>query len=417
MANIFRSEALKKLRDPAQLDTALTLTSPAGWMALATIGVILLSALVWGFAGRVSYRADGMGVVLRTGGTIYPMLAPTEGFVSQVHVHTGQTVRKGDPLVTLSLPDREVREADAMAALERARAELGRQSSFTQGDVSDRQRLVEQQIAALRQNIAADRERRAYLAQLLEIEKQELDRGYITREKLEATRSELYSAEQSARENENRIADLRTQQLEFQNQQRRDLSSLRDRVAQAEATLREIRTTIETDKVITAPVDGTIAEIPAKKGVRVTPQMQLAVVEQSGSGLQVQAYLPVSKGKRVSKGMNAEISPTSVEREIYGSIKGRVLRVSPFPVSRAELMATIGNEELVGEMLKAGAPIEATIELEADPATVSGLKWSSSIGPPLRVTPGTMALTSIIVRRQRPVDLIVPIYETWIGGK
>jgi len=417
MANLFRSEALRKLRDPAQLDTALTLTSPAGWVALATIAAILFSAALWGFVGRVSYHADGMGVVLRTGGTVYPLLAPTEGFVSLVHVQTGQQVAKGDPLVTLSLPDREVREADARAALERARAEFNRQSSFTQGDVSERQRLAEQQIAATRQKIAADRERRAFLAQLLETERQELERGYITREKLEATRAELHSAEQAAREGENRIADLRTQQLEFQNQQRRDLASLRDRVAQAEATLREVRTTIETDKVLTAPVDGTVVEIPAKAGVRVTPQMQLAVIEQSGAGLQVHAYLPLSKGKRVEKGMEAEISPTSVEREIYGSIKGHVIAVSPFPVSRAELMATIGNDELVSEMLKAGVPIEATIKMYADPSTVSGLKWSSSSGPPMRVTPGTMALTSITVRKQRPVDLIVPIYETWIARR
>ena len=74
------------------------------------------------------------------------------------------------------------------------------------------------------------------------------------------------------------------------------------------------------------------------------------------------------------------------------------------------------NQSLVSQLLEGGPSIELLVELKSDPQTASGVQWSSSVGPPLRITPGTTGLATVIVRRIRPVDLVIPIVKTWIGG-
>ncbi len=91
--------------------------------------------------------------------------------------------------------------------------------------------------------------------------------------------------------------------------------------------------------------------------------------------------------------------------------------MSALPVTEAALNDKFGDPQLTEEMLAGGAPIEIKIELETDPSTASGLSWSSSHGPPVEITSGTTVLADIIVREIQPIDLVVPIYETWIASK
>ncbi|MDP7045111.1 MAG: NHLP bacteriocin system secretion protein, partial [Alphaproteobacteria bacterium] len=122
------------------------------------------------------------------------------------------------------------------------------------------------------------------------------------------------------------------------------------------------------------------------------------------------------KGKKIHPGMRAEVAPSSIERDLYGSIRGNVESVSDLPETQAGLMAILGNETLVGKMMGAGAPIKVVIALDKDPKTFSGLKWSSSKGPPLKVTTGDTGFASVTVREERPINLVIPIFETWITG-
>ena len=80
------------------------------------------------------------------------------------------------------------------------------------------------------------------------------------------------------------------------------------------------------------------------------------------------------------------------------------------------MLSILGNEQLVQQMLAGGPPLEVQIELEKDAKTVSGLAWSSSNGPPLQITPGSTVSAAVVYREDRPVDLLVPLYQTWIVG-
>ncbi|NNC00667.1 hypothetical protein HI113_43170 [Corallococcus exiguus] len=78
-------------------------------------------------------------------------------------------------------------------------------------------------------------------------------------------------------------------------------------------------------------------------------------------------------------------------------------------------MNIIGDDDLVSQLMASGAPIEVQMTFESDPTTRSGLRWTSSSGPPLQITPGTTAESMILVQRQRPIPLVVPLAQTWLS--
>jgi hypothetical protein len=98
---IFRKEALDRLASPEQLDQLMQLTSPRGWIALAGVGLLLLTALVWGLCGTVATTVEGQGFLLPAGG-LTSVGAPHTGVITGVYVEVGQTIAKDQKLVDLN---------------------------------------------------------------------------------------------------------------------------------------------------------------------------------------------------------------------------------------------------------------------------------------------------------------------------
>src|SRR5580704_7443780 len=71
---IFRKAALERLSSPEQLDYLMSITSPAGWLAISAIGVILFLIVLWGFLGRIPDKVSGSGILIR-GGAVYDVAA------------------------------------------------------------------------------------------------------------------------------------------------------------------------------------------------------------------------------------------------------------------------------------------------------------------------------------------------------
>ncbi len=80
------------------------------------------------------------------------------------------------------------------------------------------------------------------------------------------------------------------------------------------------------------------------------------------------------------------------------------------------MMRVLQNRNLVGILKDDDDPIEIFAELLLNEKTVSGFEWSSSKGPPLEVHVGTMCSTSITVREQPPVSLVIPLLRKYLMG-
>lgn len=101
--DLFNPAALKKFRAPEKLDAMLKITSPAGWMGLTTMLVILFSVVIWSVFGSFTEKAEGMGMILDSRG-VGVVSAPSGGKVTQILTYEGAKVKRGTLLALITQP-------------------------------------------------------------------------------------------------------------------------------------------------------------------------------------------------------------------------------------------------------------------------------------------------------------------------
>lgn len=69
--DLFRKEAVDRVASPEQLNDYIHVTSPAIWMALAGIILILVGAIVWGIFGSVYTTISGAGTAYNRNLVLY----------------------------------------------------------------------------------------------------------------------------------------------------------------------------------------------------------------------------------------------------------------------------------------------------------------------------------------------------------
>ena len=99
-SNIFSKAALDKLRSPEKLDTLLPITTPMGWMGLVAITLLLFSVVLWSIFGSFTVSADGMGMLLDSGG-VANVTHDAGGRLAHYCVREGQEVKKGTRIAYL----------------------------------------------------------------------------------------------------------------------------------------------------------------------------------------------------------------------------------------------------------------------------------------------------------------------------
>lgn len=169
------------------------------------------------------------------------------------------------------------------------------------------------------------------------------------------------------------------------------------------------------NKSIISPVDGRVVEVRCTMGEHVTAGTPIVAIEKAGAGTELDAlfYFDAHRGRSLRPGMTIEIVPSVVRKERYGVLLGRVRSVDEYPSTRAQMMNTLRNAELVDAFLAeaGGAPIAVRAELLKDASTPSGLRWSSGAGPDMTLTSGTRCSGAVITRAKRPITVAFPMLD------
>ena len=169
----------------------------------------------------------------------------------------------------------------------------------------------------------------------------------------------------------------------------------------------------------------------SRPGKVVTPGARLMSLEQSGDEerLKCLLYLPLGAGRRVKPKDCALVTPDMVERERYGGVFGRVVSVSPYPVSFEAVLTGVGSSEVARSLTAAGPVIEVELALEPDPDSSDGCfpkgawrnaasgawTWSTGAGPDLSVAAGTTVEARVTVGREAPASYLLPSLRSWSG--
>jgi HlyD family secretion protein len=414
---LFREKALKNLSVIDDVNILVRITSPKGWLALATIGGLLFCAIVWGIWGRIPIRVNGQGILMKADG-LFRIVAQNSGKVQNLFFREGESVHNGQVVALLEQPDLAEKVKNSRLALNDLETKYQQTKLFETENLRLGKESLIQQRAIHERSIVIQQNLQNTLAKRLEDEKKLADDGLITRQQYINTQQDLDNAGQEMSNIRNKLHQLDIQQLQLTNQQQQDLLDLENSINEAKRSLSELERMFCDASQVISTRNGRITEITASEGSTVERGTPLMTVEQTGRGsdnIKAILYFSAADGKRIKTTMKMKVSPTNIKPEDYGYILGLVTHVSLFPASRQGMMQTFAHEDLVAAMFAYGPPIEVHAELVmAD--TPSGFMWSSGKGPNTKIYVGTICTGSAIVEEKRPIELVIPFVKRKILG-
>lgn len=419
MSKIFRKSSLERLSSPDQLDTMIQITSSKGWISLLTMGLLIGTALAWGYFGALPTKVTGLGLFIKSGG-VFEIVAPSPGRIKDIYFRVGDVVEKGRLIARIEQTDLLEKLNNSRASLRDLNEKLSRMSSTGSQEILLNKESAEQNIVSLKEEITNLENQITWLNQKEANQKELLKDGIITEQVLIDTQKNISSLTNQINKINNELIQIELQL--FQVTTNKDVASA-DLAQQISAKKREIESLIKDlgkKSNVMSPYSGQIIELSAERGVFVNTASPLAKVELIGKNtknLEAILYFPAIQGKKVKRGMKAQLAPSTIRQEEYGFMLGLVTSVSEFPVSNAAMMNVLHNEALVRSLSSGGAPIEVRADLIPDPRTPSGYKWSSGSGPNLQMGSGTMCFGNIVVEQQKPINMVIPIFKKYILGE
>lgn len=411
---IFRKVALERLSSPEQLDQLMEVTSPRGWLALVALGALLLSALGWGIFGSIPTKASGQGILIRQGG-VSDVVATGSGQIEQMKVSVGDVLHAGQPVASVRQDPllRQIQEGEAKLA--QIKVDYQSLLAFAEEQRRLKARDRSQQKANLQQSIQRLEKDASLVTEKLAVRGKLLAEGLITKQSLLDTEQELNSTRDALASSRLQLDGLDLKRLEAEQDVEQQLDARRLTLRDEESQIRELKAKLEENASVLSPYDGRVLEVMAGLGDLVSPGTPILTVEVVSEELMALIYVPATGGKQIQPGMPVQIAPSTVKEEEYGYMLGVVSWVAEFPSTSRGMMSLLANQDLVSQLTAQGLPIQANVELLRDPTTPTGYKWSSSKGPSVKISSGTLAVGSIIVKRERPIRLVIPAVREKLG--
>jgi len=417
-ADMFRQAALDRLSSPEQLDALIPVTGARGWMALGGCFVLLAAAVAWGFLGHVPTRLEASGIFLRSGG-LADVVALGAGQISALNVEVGDRVERGQVIAEVAQPELAEQIKVLRGRAEQLKANLQKARAAGGRDVGLRMEASLSQRHNLEAGVAAADARARALREKLDSQTRLYDKGLLTKESVDQTREALRGAEVAMDGMRSDMRPIAADSFSLARANEATLTGGSLQVEDAERELRLLEQKLESNSRVVSTQDGRVIELRAAVGDVIVPGRPIVSLERGGERGAIEALLYVDsrQGKAVRPGMEVQIAPSTVRKERYGLLSGRVRSVESFPSTRQGLMRVLRNEQLVDAFLAetAGTPIAVRADLTVQADTPTGFRWSSGRGPDVVLSSGTRIVGYVTTRTQRPVELLLPSLD--VGGR
>ena len=390
----------------------MRVTSPRQWIALlACIGIIIM-LIVWGIFGRVPFKVEARGMLIKSGG-VATILAGNKGQITTLYIEKDELIDKGQIVARLD----QAELVDELNLARKKLEELERQF-WLRRRLKSREGTTEwfariQQRDSLKNDVDTSERRIRALVQQIGEEEKLARRGLITREKMVATWKKLEVEEKNIKQCVTDVLRLTTEAVEEELIDEAEQFRLNSQIEDMKRDIFSMELRLDLFSKIISPFTGRVVDIQSGIGDLVQPGDQLMTLEKAGKDVQdleLVLYVSPMDGKQVKNNMLVQISPSTVKREEFGYMLGMVTQVSTYPSSQKSMMQILNNKELVTMFSQGNAPVAIRANLIPD-QTPSGFKWSSSQGPPLQLTTGTLCTASVTIKRKRPVFFVMPGIE------
>jgi HlyD family secretion protein len=419
---IFRQAALERLSTPEQLDQVMRVTTPTSWLSIFSVIGLVVGAVVWSIVGTVPVKVEGAGILISPGGVL-DVISSSDGRITEFLVKPGDHLEFGDVIARVDQPD-------LRQELDTARAELTEQldqhtqiEEFHQRELEVETAVLSQRRNNLKQRIAFLTERLKWLRERESFENDLLKKGLINRQRYIDTKIEINSVREELSTTRHNLKEVTLEENTIKIAKEREILDSELALSALSRKVDNLTEQLERMSYLQSPYKGRVVEFKVNVGEIVSNGLSLfsLLPDDSDTGLSSDVaevanligvlYISPADGKKVQPGMKVEIAPSTVKREEFGFMMGRVRAVSEIPSTAPGMMRILKNQKLVDTLSGDGAPFQVLVDLLPDAETPTGFEWSSSRGPEGEINTGTLCDSTVTVREIRLISLVIPALE------
>ncbi|MBD2694675.1 NHLP bacteriocin system secretion protein [Anabaena catenula] len=472
-SKIFRQEALDRLSSPERLDQAMQVVKPQAWLSLSAMGFLVAVGVLWSVFGRIPLTVTGQGILIRPRHVVQ-FQSPSSGQLLNLKVKPGDAVKKGDVLGIIDQSALKQQLQQEQIKLQQLQTQNDEINKLKQQLIDQQVLILQQQrvdlenslqreqvtprlrdqtltsIAQKRQNFQQRKQQISYLlntlkkqvenrrnlfqesvisqdllvqseeqyfntqAQFLDIESQLKELDIQT---TNTQRDYLQNLNKSD-EIKTKIKDINTQEAKLIAQDRKESIDKTNQIREVKHRIAQLELQLVQESRIISKYDGQILEVSAIPGQIINSGTRLGAIEAEDPKTKLMSlvYFANKDGKQIKSGMSVQVTPSFTKREKEGGIVGVIQNISAFPVTTQDIAAIIGNQEIADSLAGKGeGRVQAFVQLQEDSTTFSGYKWSSSLGPNLKISSGTTTTVQVKVNEVAPIYYILPLLRSWTG--
>lgn len=407
--SIYRQSALDRMANPERLDASLALVARPTWLLLAAITLAIGFGLIWAIVTQAPVKIQARGILIdRTG--LAEVVAADAGRIEVVLVAPGEAVRVGQPVARVARTELSRELTEARAKLADAQARYARLQGFYGSQGAREAGADSIHLSTIGDSRAALVARARFLEEKLGKMNALVGRGFIQKDRMVDVQIELADVREKTANLGESALRVRVDATKRAGETGLALLDEQRVIDEQQRLIARLGARLGDEQLVRSTHDGRVTEIKVNAGDVIAAGTALATVApEAGSGsLIALLYVPTADGKRIEPGMAAEIVPTTVERAVYGHIRGTVVSVAPLPATAQGMRRLLQNDQLVAELTAGGVPIEVRIALVRDPANPSGFGWSASHGPRTRISAGSGVAGAVVVDRKRVIGMLLP---------
>lgn len=415
--HIFRERAVDSASSPESINRVAPIASPRLWILVAGASAVIVAFSAWAFFGTIPLMVRGMGILIE-GSMVVAAEAPADGRIGDLQVKPGDRVVQGQVLAVVANPLLEAQKIDAQNAAARLREQDASLTAAEDVATAAITASINVRESECRRRIDRAAAIAVDFSKAVEVKRDLVRQGLLAE-------SELLAIANSTFEIERTLSDARSELLRIdadrssviiqrqQDQQRRD-----NLIADADALVRQLAARMDSERNVIAPRPGKIVQLTRAPGDVVLRGGTVAIISDAGDGrLRCYAFFPLTEGKRVRKDMHAHVEPSIADRERFGVISAAVSAIEPVIGTRETFLRIINSPEVAQDIERRyGGTVSAVIDLQLNPDSPTGLRWTGGTGYPRPLTPGTLCDVDVVTEDVAPISLLVPWIKQAFGG-
>ena len=396
------------------LSDSLLITRPLYNYALYAFVFVSLVAIIWAIFGSIPQRIEGMGEINTKEG-LFTVSSTHSGQIKKINANVNDNVKENDVLFILEQPALKstISETEDNIQLLKAKKEKMMQGNTESYSLKSDVNVIEEK--RIRLQITESKKTIDFIKNKIQQNEKLYADGLITSSELFDSKTSLATAKSDLANLQELLSSLSLNTQEWKLGKTLSEKDLEIEISNSEKQLAELQKQYDKSTQIRTLVSGEVIQMDMSFGDVVDPGTALATIEipSNYDNYKLNLYVPFTSNAIISKGMNVDIEPFTVDRNLYGWMKGTVVEVNKFVSSDESLASALANNALVKLVSEKGPVYEVIVKLNTDSKTVSGFAWSNKKGPPFKVNVGTLCRAYVDVKNKAPIDYLIPIFKKY----